>query len=124
MPAGWPQADVAKLELYTFGTAANHYNSPITAPGADGRDGEPVVKHVEHYANQLDYVAQIGVLNWQVEPGRGSGQNDQASSTTTSNDKNDTRFYGSLFQRNLPGHLLIEVRGRRVFPLVPAELRR
>lgn len=41
------QTFISKLEIYTFGAAANHFNSPVTLPGVDGRPGEPIVKHVE-----------------------------------------------------------------------------
>jgi hypothetical protein len=86
------QAFISKLEIATFGAAANHFNSPITLPGSDGRPGEPIIKHVEHFANN-EFVAAIGVLSFQVEPSRGLAAVPQ-------NDGNDTRFYGSLFRRD------------------------
>lgn len=95
------QEYIKKLEIYTFGNAANHFNSPITAPGPDSRAGEPIVKYIEHYANEGDFVAQIGVLNWQIEPSRDTQAVKKVEAP-------DTRFYGSLFKRNVTGHLLVE----------------
>ncbi|CDZ96779.1 hypothetical protein [Phaffia rhodozyma] len=87
-----PQVFLQKLETYTFGNAANHFNSPVTTPSRD-HEGSPVVKHIEHYANGHDFVARIGVLNWDVP----------------ASDRVDTRFYGRLFSRpDKSGHLLVE----------------
>jgi hypothetical protein len=41
-----------KLEVYTFGAAANHFNNP-----------GGVIPHVEHYANSDDFVARWGILH-------------------------------------------------------------
>ncbi|TDZ41196.1 hypothetical protein CTRI78_v009868 [Colletotrichum trifolii] len=47
-----------KLEIYTFGNAANHYNNPMD------QSGNPVIGHVEHYGNKHDFVARWGVLGF------------------------------------------------------------
>lgn len=47
---------ISKLEVYTFGNAANHWNSPRR------QDGEHAIRHVEHYANSVDWVSRFGVL--------------------------------------------------------------
>ncbi|KAF9273349.1 hypothetical protein BGZ68_001592 [Mortierella alpina] len=39
-----------RLEVYTFASAANHMN------------GGGILKHIEHFANEYDFVANIGVL--------------------------------------------------------------
>lgn len=45
---------IHKLELYTFGSAANRLEIPEHC-------NQP---HIEHYANELDFIAQISVLNY------------------------------------------------------------
>ena len=52
-----PMAQVAKLEVFTFGNAANHWNCPIDEDG-------PVIEHVEHYANDGDWVSRFGILHF------------------------------------------------------------
>ncbi|EXJ92882.1 hypothetical protein A1O3_01436 [Capronia epimyces CBS 606.96] len=98
MVLDWLYATVAaeqirKLEVYTFGNAANHWNAPVitvtdetdgntasatavsatSAPASAGLgatlDGDPaqsgrVVKHIEHYANTGDYVSRFGILHF------------------------------------------------------------
>ena len=51
-------AEVSKLEVYTFGNASNHWNNPIS------EDGLPVIKHIEHYANEYDWVSRFGILHF------------------------------------------------------------
>ncbi|KAF9119751.1 hypothetical protein BGX30_003646 [Mortierella sp. GBA39] len=52
-------ANLKKLELYTFGSAANHMH------------GQGDLTHIEHFANERDYVARTGILSYQpaVLPG-------------------------------------------------------
>ncbi|KAJ5006109.1 hypothetical protein K4K48_004932 [Colletotrichum sp. SAR 10_66] len=50
--------DLKKLEIYTFGNAANHFNNPKID------EGEYVVGHIEHYANDGDFVAEWGVTHF------------------------------------------------------------
>jgi hypothetical protein len=52
-----PSKYVKKLEVFTFGNAANHWNCPIDDQG-------PLIKHVEHYANEGDWVARFGILHF------------------------------------------------------------
>ena len=52
-----PMKQVAKLEVFTFGNAANHWNCPMNEDG-------PVIEHVEHYANDGDWVARFGILHF------------------------------------------------------------
>ena len=55
------QTILNKLEVYTFGSAANHFNSPTTTNGR-------AVKWIEHYANLGDYVARFGILHFRPLP--------------------------------------------------------
>ncbi|KAF2404013.1 hypothetical protein EJ06DRAFT_471550 [Trichodelitschia bisporula] len=95
-----PRPHLEKLEVYTFGAAANHFNNPhITTSAAAHPSRHPhakVVKHIEHYVNTGDFVAQIGALNYCRVAGR---------------------FMGRLFQRSASGHLLNEHYLRTMFPL-------
>ena len=52
-----PMKQLAKLEIFTFGNAANHWNGPMNDDG-------PVIEHIEHYANDGDWVARFGVLHF------------------------------------------------------------
>lgn len=99
--ADLPSDDVAKMEIYTFGNAARHFNNPLrtsyeATPPCDDKNkrgpGQRIIKHVEHYANKDDFVANIGVLMF-------GGPVAQAKP-----DANP--FFGSVFVRNASGHLL------------------
>lgn len=90
---------MGKLEIYNFGNAARHFNNPLikasssTSVGeAKGGRGERVIKHIEHYANSKDFVANIGVLNF-TSP--------QAQPYADGN-----AYYGPVFVREGTGHLL------------------
>lgn len=86
----FPHELLRKLEIYTFASASNHWNNPIAA------DRLPVIPVIEHFANTKDIVARLGVLHWSATEQAG-----------------DTRFAGNVFERNLTGHLIIEVRPPR-----------
>lgn len=65
-----PQEVMQKLEIYTFGNAANHFNNPRTsktdeqAPmGFDDR----ALGHIEHFANSEDFVSRWGVMHFKKE---------------------------------------------------------
>ena len=49
--------EISKLEVFTFGNAANHWNCPINDEG-------PVISHMEHYANVGDWVSRFGILHF------------------------------------------------------------
>ncbi|PWN42383.1 hypothetical protein IE81DRAFT_341436 [Ceraceosorus guamensis] len=51
---------LSKLEIYTFAAAANHFPNPLQ--GDTGAFG-----HLEHFANEGDMVARIGVLAFRSE---------------------------------------------------------
>ena len=59
-----PTKNVSKLEVFTFGNAANHWNNPM------GVDNQPVIEHMEHYVNEADWVARFGILHFRQLRGR------------------------------------------------------
>ncbi|KAL6302976.1 hypothetical protein BKA93DRAFT_827053 [Sparassis latifolia] len=94
-----PLSALRKLEVYTFGCAANHFNNPFRAarPGDAATDAERddplrapalpgaaastapfddarAVAHVEHYANECDFVARWGVLHYAARAERFAGR--------------------------------------------------
>jgi hypothetical protein len=88
---------LAKLEVYTFASAANHLSNPLesraisreergTAQEKTDRARERhVIHYVEHFANERDFVSRVSVLHF-------SGRVQQ--------------FYGKLFHLPSTGHLL------------------
>jgi len=59
-------AQIAKLEIYTFGSAADEFWKELTAVRR--------ISHIEHFANSHDYIAQIGVLKYkEINRGNYSG---------------------------------------------------
>jgi hypothetical protein len=107
-----PQQYLRQLEVYTFGNAANHFNNPQrnVLPSLPGSAANPLpnglrsldtgvlkaIGHIEHYANQGDFVAQIGVLNY----------------TSIAN-----RYMGRVFKSPYSGHLLNQHYLHEMFPL-------
>ncbi|KAF1964754.1 hypothetical protein BU23DRAFT_491570 [Bimuria novae-zelandiae CBS 107.79] len=51
--------DLQKLEVYTFGSTALHFNNPPNGPPPSPR----VLAHIEHYCNKLDLGATGHLLN-------------------------------------------------------------
>ncbi|KAF9735727.1 hypothetical protein PMIN06_010115 [Paraphaeosphaeria minitans] len=84
------RACVAKCEIYTFGSAANHFNNPRCAPSA------AAVRHIEHYASDAEFVACWGVLYFAKLP---------------------NRYAGNLFVRQGTGHLMNQHYLNALFPL-------
>ncbi|OAL27915.1 hypothetical protein AYO22_03260 [Fonsecaea multimorphosa] len=69
-----PADQLGKLEVYTFGNAANHWNAPVISSGAassnangDGMTEQRIVPHIEHYANEGDYVSRFGILHFRPD---------------------------------------------------------
>ncbi|OAL38357.1 hypothetical protein AYO20_02416 [Fonsecaea nubica] len=64
---------LGKLEVYTFGNAANHWNAPIISSSAStSANGhslleQRIVPHIEHYANESDYVSRFGILHFRPD---------------------------------------------------------
>lgn len=101
-----PQDTMNKLEIYTFGCAANHFNNPHRsqhdADTARWAGSQPInskaIRHIEHYANHGDFVSQFGVMNYIDIP---------------------DRFIGRLFVAPWGGHLLNQHYLHEMFPLDP-----
>ncbi|MCJ1251959.1 hypothetical protein MMC30_009197 [Trapelia coarctata] len=115
------EADLAKLEIYTFASAARHFNNPIRNPlpvpvpvangdVANGAAVRPsaspellekpmrVFRYIEHYANSGDFVAKIGVLQFSQR---------NAARGTALTPFNGKVFEGRVFERaGATGHLL------------------
>ncbi|KAE8367277.1 hypothetical protein BDV27DRAFT_124081, partial [Aspergillus caelatus] len=84
-----PESVLRKLEVYTFGNAANHFNNPyksllgsreLRARGSTTSDqdasvqAEKSVLHIEHYVNAFDFVCVWGVLQFARVPNRYMGR--------------------------------------------------
>jgi len=82
-----PQGLLRKLEIYTFGNAANHFNNPYRDIPAAEKDRERseirnpslnehgnTILHIEHYANSREFVSVWGVLNFTSILNRYMGQ--------------------------------------------------
>ncbi|KAL2352325.1 hypothetical protein BJ546DRAFT_1028568 [Cryomyces antarcticus] len=115
-----PQGALRRLEVYTFGNAANHFNSPstgvsqpildqassvqatngrlVTSLGAPRRHTPRAIRYIEHYGNSHDFVARWGVLNFA---------------------RMANRYMGRIFERPGSGHLLNQHYLDYMFPLDP-----
>lgn len=100
------QDQLAKIEVYTFGSAANHFNSPVRSVlgggSSVGRTSPPtrVIEHVEHYANSGDYVCRFGILHFRPLPNANQAVNPQNQQIV------ENRYVGRLFIRRGTGHQL------------------
>jgi hypothetical protein len=113
--ADLPEEFTSKLEIYTFGNAANHFNNPIqvvtkstTAPPPPVLPNpapQRIIKNIEHYANSGDTVSMWGVLNFIYSR------------------SHDNRFVGKLFERTGSGHMLNQHYLDNMFTLDPETLR-
>lgn len=90
---------IGKLEIFTFGNAARRFNNPLVSKPASplvdeskGGRGERVIKHIEHYANSKDFVANLGVLEF--------------TSPKAQPFADGNAFFGKVFVREGSGHLL------------------
>jgi hypothetical protein len=89
---------LSKVEVYTFGSAANHFSRP-SATAYDTPISLPFAR-VEHFANEDDFVAQFGVLG--NAPDAPSGNNDGVVPVLQGT------FGGRIFKRRkTAGHLLL-----------------
>ncbi|KAJ9646628.1 hypothetical protein H2199_002677 [Coniosporium tulheliwenetii] len=87
-----PQDCMRKLEVYTFGALRRRRRMRERDCG----HGSKVIRHIEHYANDGDLVAQWGLVNFIRVP---------------------NRFMGTLLQRRGGGHLLNLHYLHAIFPL-------
>lgn len=105
--ASVPEAALGKIEVYTFGNAANHFNNPqrvvmVPSDGGEKLMDTRVIKHIEHYANSEDYVARLGVLHYASLP---------------LHDSMNNKYEGRVFKRKGVGHLLNQHYLGTMFPL-------
>ena len=100
---------IKKLEVYTFGNAANHFNNPEHAPdifsrsstsGSSEQPDRRAIRHIEHYANRHDFVSRWGVLSFASARGR-----------------SNNRYCGRVFEQNRRGHQLNQHYLDTIFPL-------
>jgi hypothetical protein len=79
---------VAKLEVFTFGNAGNHWNCPVDT-GKAGVEGR-VIRHMEHYANSGDWVARFGILHFRqkVEKYTGESKGSMVVETSSASENN------------------------------------
>ncbi|KAF2139314.1 uncharacterized protein K452DRAFT_75157 [Aplosporella prunicola CBS 121167] len=112
MFAEMPSRALSKLEIYTFGSAASHFNNPLTHSSLTSlihATSTPqtllprpthVIPTIEHYANELDLVPRWGVVN-------------SARHCTA------TRYAGRVFiAKGASGHLFNEHYLEPMFPLL------
>lgn len=114
-----PHTDMAKLEVYTFGSAASHFSNPLLpldsseppSPSLRVRFDGPtspvnskhVIPHIEHYANELDMIPRWGVLH-------------------NAKDIQNDRYAGSVFVRlGCSGHFFNQHYLSQMFPLAELE---
>lgn len=113
-----PQDLLAKLEVYTFGCAANHFNNPrrhvrghslrhLNGKRYENDDRGPgkAIHHIEHYCHTKDFVSRWGILHY-INPGI--------------TEPDFPRFMGRVFQREGRGHLFGQHYFDNMFPLAPA----
>lgn len=100
-----PQDLLAKLEVYTFGNAANHFNNPHRTWRSGNEERSRIqrpanrsIGYIEHYANAADPVSWLGVLRFANIP---------------------NRYMGRLFVRPGSGHLLNQHYLDNMFTLGP-----
>ncbi|KAF2634674.1 hypothetical protein P280DRAFT_494167 [Massarina eburnea CBS 473.64] len=99
-----PHDIINKLEIYTFGSAANHFNNPpkhISSSSSSSSSScsarnTNAVRHIEHYVNAGEFVARWGALTFARLP---------------------NRYMGRLFIRPGTGHLLNQHYLSAMFPL-------
>ncbi|RPA82713.1 hypothetical protein BJ508DRAFT_317984 [Ascobolus immersus RN42] len=107
--ADLPYSALEKMEIYTFGCAANHFNNPLIRPSAPSSptskgEEERLITHIEHYANEYDFVARFGVLQFSSNPP-------------------DNRYVGRVFTRKgKGGHLLNQHYLDYMFPIEDTRL--
>jgi hypothetical protein len=111
-----PQDLLQSIEVYTFGSLANHFNNPYrtlapaaatAGPGQHGRAASGdihsrVFSHIEHYANADDFGSRWGVLNFVGE---------KCGSPI------ESRFMGTVFINQRAGHQLNQHYLDWMFPL-------
>ncbi|KZZ93716.1 hypothetical protein AAL_05432 [Moelleriella libera RCEF 2490] len=110
------RAHLKKLEIYTFGNAANHFNNPKIKEGY-------VVGHIEHYANDGDFVARWGATHFKSLVSRQEETGKKAHGPGVlgyllGRCERQNSFNGRLFEnKHTRGHLLNQHYLNRILPL-------
>lgn len=104
--AEFPHHALKKVEIYTFASAANHFCDPSSGTA----DAPPPFGRIEHFANQGDWVSQLGVLGYAPIP-KGDTPNiiadDEKDGDVATFPVTGGEFAGRIFERlNHTGHLL------------------
>lgn len=114
-----PASRLRKLEIYTFGSAANHFNNPSRSHQSPEREKKlGVVRYIEHYTNSGDFVSRFGILGFikltgnmlkkgtRALDGEKNKSNPKSDGPSTAQSEDHNRFRGRLFKRNATGHML------------------
>ena len=120
-----PASVLGKLEIYTFASAANHWNNPNRHHNIkEEEEAEKklgVIRHVEHYTNSGDFVSRFGILGFIRLPLKNTmagslGVGNGGAGGAASSHDNNNRFKGKLFKRNATGHMLSQHYLTYMFP--------
>ncbi|KKY29644.1 hypothetical protein UCDDA912_g10440 [Diaporthe ampelina] len=136
------QEAMRRLEIYTFGNAANHFNDPRTLQDEESAPScfdKRAVGHIEHYANSNDFVARWGVIHFKKKTAAQSEREFAANAGAAVYSKgtdhahfiqpyteirqNDSveqkwnSYHGDLFERDGSGHQLNQHYLDNMFPL-------
>lgn len=120
------QETLSKLEIYTFGCAANHFNNPrVSARPTAKHPTASAISYIEHYANERDFVARWGILH-SINPlpavAKSAAMKTEALAAAGGEvmieaGKARGGFQGRVFQVPESGHLLGQHYMDRLFPL-------
>ncbi|KAK2010221.1 hypothetical protein LZ32DRAFT_588811 [Colletotrichum eremochloae] len=118
--SNYPRDTLKKVEIYTFGNAANHFNNPrISGTGEEGTFG-----HIEHYGNSGDFVAAWGVNHFKSLVAKAALNQDLERKARSfdlayvlGRDERQNNFSGLLFKNAVNGHLLNQHYLDRILPL-------
>jgi hypothetical protein len=120
------QEQLSKLEIYTFGCAANHFNNPrVSAKPTVRHPTMSAISYIEHYANEHDFVARWGILH-SINPlsavAKSPAMKREALAAAggevgIESSKQRGGYQGRVFQLPESGHLLNQHYLDRLFPL-------
>lgn len=120
------QEKLSKLEIYTFGCAANHFNNPrVSARPTAKHPTASAISYIEHYANERDFVSRWGILH-SIHPlpavAKSAAMRTEALAAAGGEagieaGKARGGYQGRVFQVPESGHLLGQHYLDRLFPL-------
>lgn len=120
------QEKLSKLEIYTFGCAANHFNNPrVSAKPTAKHPSASAISYIEHYANERDFVARWGILH-SINPLPGVAKSAAMRTEALAaaggevgikSGKARMGYQGRVFQMPESGHLMNQHYLDRLFPL-------